>query len=86
MPDYLPVALHNFQPQDFPHSWKKSMYGTTIQWADNPDDSPILPTKSITLVQEFIVTLLYYAISVDLNMCRPWIHRLPAFYCHSAHL
>ena len=74
MPNYLPAALHKFQhptpkcPQDFPHAWKKPVYVAAVQWTDNPDKSPILPPQSITLVQQIIRTLLYYAISVDPNM------------------
>ena len=71
MPDYIPAALHKFQnpipsqPQDSPHYWKKPVYGSTIQWVDNPDDSSILTTKSITLVQKIVGTLLYYAVDAD---------------------
>ena len=65
MPNYLPAALHKFQhttptcPQDSPHAWKNPLYGATVQWADNPDESPILPPQSITLVQYIIGTLVY---------------------------
>ena len=74
MPNYFPAALHKFQhptpscPQDPPHAWKKPAYGATVQWADNPDESPVLPPHSITLEQRIIGTLLHYAISVDLTM------------------
>ena len=74
MPNYLPAALHNLQhttptlPQDPPHAWKTPEYGATVQWADNSDKSPVLPPQFITLVQQIIRNLLYYAISVGPTM------------------
>ena len=65
MPNYLPATLHKFQhttpacPQDSPHAWKKPVYGTTVQWANNPDEYPVLSLKSIILIQQIIETLLY---------------------------
>ena len=72
--EYLPADLHKFQhplptcPQDSLYAWKTPAYGATFQWADNPDDSPILTAKSITLLQQIIGTLLYYAIAVEPTM------------------
>jgi hypothetical protein len=74
MPHYIREALHKFQhltpssPQDAPHDWRQPTYGTSIQYADNPDDSPILPATSVTLVKNIVGTLLYYAIAVDPTM------------------
>ena len=72
--EYLPADLHKFQhplptcPQDSLYAWKTPAYGATFQWADNTDDSPILTAKSITLLQQIIGTLLYYAIAVEPTM------------------
>ena len=74
MPGYLNAALHKFQHlpperrEDAPHSWTKPIYGASVQYADNPDDSPLLPSDSITLVQKIVGTLLYYAMAVDPTM------------------
>ena len=74
MPDYLPAALHKFQhttltcPQDYPHAWKTPAYGATVQWADNPNESPVLPPQSITLIRQIIGTLIYYDTAVDPTM------------------
>ena len=49
MLDYITVALHKFQNttpachQDSPHAWNKPVYGVTVQWANNPNESPGLP-------------------------------------------
>ena len=64
MPTYIKEALHKFQhpypsrPQDTPHAWNQPVYGSAVQYADQPDDPPLLPPKSINLVQQIIGTLL----------------------------
>ena len=74
MPIYIKEDLHKFQhpapslPQDAPHAWNQRVYGAAVQYADQPKDSPILPPKSINLVQQIIGTLLYYSIAVDPTM------------------
>ena len=74
MPTYIQEALHKFQhiapscPQDYPHAWNQPVYGASVQYSDQPDDSPLLPPKSINLVQQIIGTLLYYFIYVDPTM------------------
>ena len=74
MPDYLKEALHKFQhpkpprPQNAPHVCKFPTYGAKIQYAEDNVHSPLLPPKSIHLVQQIVGTLLYYAISVDPNI------------------
>ena len=74
MPTYIRDALHKFQhpapshPQDDPHAWNQPVYGAAVQYSDQPDDSPLLPPKSINLVQHIIGTLLYYAIDVEPTM------------------
>ena len=71
IPTYIKEALHKFQhpapsfPQEAPHAWNQPVYGAAVQYADQPNDSPLLPPNSINLVQHIIGTLLYYAISVD---------------------
>ena len=74
MPTYIKEALHKFQhpapsrPQDAPHAWNQPVYGAAVQYADQPNNSPLLPPKSINLVHQIIGTLLYYAIAVDPTM------------------
>ena len=74
MPTYTKDALHKFQhpapsrPQDAPHAWNQPVYGAAVQYADQPENSPLFPPKSINLVQHIIGTLLYYAIAVDPTM------------------
>ena len=74
MPTYIKEALHKFQhpapshPQDAPHAWNQPVYGAAVQYADQPDDCPLLPPKSINLVQQIIGTLLHYSIAVDPTM------------------
>ena len=74
MHTYIQEAFHKFQhpapsrPQDAPHAWNQPIYGAVVQYSDQPNDSPLLPSKSINLVQQIIGTLLYYAISIDPTM------------------
>ena len=74
MPNYLQTALHKFQhlapkrPQHAPHSWGKPTYGAHVQYAPDDDYSPLLPAKTINLVQQIVGTLLYYSIAVNPNM------------------
>ena len=74
MPKYLQTALHKFQypapkcPQYAPHSWAKPTYGVHVQYAPDDDSSPLLPSKTINLVQQIVGTLLYYSITVDTTM------------------
>ena len=74
MPTYIKDALHKFQhpapsrPQDAPHAWNQPVYGAAVQYADQPDNYPLLLPKSSNLFQQIIGTLLYYAIAVDPTM------------------
>ena len=74
MPKYLQTALLKFRhpapkrPQHAPHSWAKPTYGAQVQYAQDDDSSPLLPAKTINLVQTIVGTLLYYSIAVDPNM------------------
>ena len=71
MPTYIQESLHKFhhpepsRPQDAPHAWIQPVYGASVQYADQPNDSPLLPHNYINLVQQIIGTLLYYDIDVD---------------------
>lgn len=74
MPDYIEKALARFQhtaptkAQHSPHAWQKPNYGATQQMTNEPDDSPPLDAKDVTLLQQIIGTLLYYARAVDSSM------------------
>ena len=74
MPKYLQTALLKFQhptpkrPQHAPHSWAKPTYGAHVQYAQDDGSSPLLPAKTINLVQQIVGTLLYYSIAVDPTM------------------
>ena len=74
MPTYIQEALNKFQhpapsrPHNAPHAWNQPVYGAAVQYSDQPDNSPLLPPKSINLVQQIIGTLLYYAIAINPTM------------------
>ena len=74
MTTYIKEALHKFQhprpsrTQETPHAWNQPVYGSAIQYSDQPDDSPLLSPNSTNLVQQIIGTLLYYAIDVNPTM------------------
>ena len=74
MPQYLQTALFKFQhpapkrPQHAPHFWAKPTYGEQVQYTQDDDSSPLLPGKTINLVQQIVGTLLYYSIAVDPTM------------------
>jgi hypothetical protein len=74
MPGYIQAALHRFQhptpahKQDAPHEWTKPIYGAATQYAINESEDPRLPTTQITIIQQIVGTLLYYAIAVDPTM------------------
>ena len=74
MPKYLQTALLKFQnpapkrPQHAPHSWAKPTYGAQVQYAQDNNSSPLLPAKTINIVQQIVGTLLYYSIAVDPTM------------------
>ena len=56
IPTYIREALHKFQhpapsrPQDNPHAWNQPVYDAAVQYADQPNNPPLLPPKSINLV------------------------------------
>jgi hypothetical protein len=62
MPHYIPAMLHRFQHatpakhQGAPHAWTTPTYGAKVQYANQPDDSPILPGSEITKIQQQVGT------------------------------
>ena len=74
MPEYIPALLHKFRHrppkrrQDAPHDWPVHSYSQKVQYANAPDNSPVLSPSEITRVQQIVGTLLYYSISVDPTM------------------
>ena len=74
MPGYIEATLHRFQhplpakPQHSPHAWTAPTYGAATQWAIDADDSPPLQATDLTILQQILGTLLYYARAVDNTM------------------
>ena len=74
MPKYLQTALSKFQhpapkrPQHAPHSWAKPTYGAHVKYTQDDDYSPLLPAKTIDLVQQIVGTILYDSMAVDPTM------------------
>ena len=60
MPNYLQIALHKFQhpapkrPQHDSHYWSKPNYDSHLQYAQDDDSFPLLPAKTINLVQKIV--------------------------------
>ena len=54
--------------QHAPHSWAKPTYVAHVQYAPDDNSYPLLPSKTINLVQKIVGTLLYYSIAVDPTM------------------
>ena len=74
MPGYIERALRRFQhpapvrPQHSPHAWTPPQFGAATQLTDAPDTSPPLLPSGITLLQQIIGVLLYYARILDSTM------------------
>ena len=74
MPGYIKELLLKFKHpppsrrKNSPHPWNVPVYGQKVQYANDDDDSPLLSKKGITLVQQIVGSLLYYAIAVDPTM------------------
>jgi hypothetical protein len=74
MPNYVEKALHKFQhnpthkQEHSPHKWNPPTYGQKIQYAEEPDDQPLLSAKEKTRIQQIVGTFLYYARVVDCTM------------------
>ena len=71
MPKYLQTAPLKLQhpapklPQHAQYSWAKPTYGAHVHYAQDDDSSPLLPAKTINLVQQIVGTLLYYSIAAE---------------------
>jgi len=71
MPGYIEQALKHFQhphpkhPKHAPHVWQKPTYGTSMQFAPDPDHTLALDAADCKHIQEDIGVLLYYAWAVD---------------------
>ena len=76
MPIYVTKALHKFKkslqkplndnkPEYFPHKHVEINYGQKVQYVEPADDTPILDSVDINLIQKIVGTFLYYGIAVD---------------------
>ena len=71
MAKYLQTDLLKFKhtapkrTKHAPHFWEKITYGAQVKYAQDDDSSPLLPAKTIKIVQHIVGTLLYYSIAVD---------------------
>ena len=74
MPGYLAAVLTRFRhaiaakPEHAPHKSKAIQYGVKVQLTDPLDDSPMLPPEELTVIQQVIGCILYYARAVDPTM------------------
>jgi hypothetical protein len=74
MPGYIERVLQRFvhshpaRRQDSPHAWQKPAFGAKVQFAPEPDNSPVLDAKDHKKVQEVIGCLLFYARAIDNTM------------------
>jgi hypothetical protein len=72
MPSYIKTALNKFQhptptrPENAPHTCSPPVYGSEEQ-----KDSPLLPQKDVTRIQQLAGTLLYYVRAVDPTLILP---------------
>ena len=53
------------RPVHAPHQWTKPVYCRHIQQCKADNNSPVLPSKEITLIQSIVGALLYYTFAVD---------------------
>ena len=76
MPKYAAKALHKFKhslkefhpnnkPEYSSHNHVDPNYGQKLQYAELADDTPILDSVDINLIQKIVGTFLYYGIAVD---------------------
>jgi hypothetical protein len=77
IPGYIKAALHKFQhptpihPENTPHTWNPPVYGSKTQYIEAQQDSPLLPQKDITQIQQLSGTLFYYARAADPTLILP---------------
>ena len=83
MPGYVSKALHKFyhaprsKPQHLPFKFVRPNYGSTIQYAPEPYNSPFLSPSGKTRVQQIVGTFLFYARAID-NTMLPALNSLSA--------
>jgi hypothetical protein len=71
MPGYIKDALHKLQhpkparPEHAPCIGNPIVYGAKTQFVEAQGDSPLLPPKDVTRVQQLGGTLLFYGRAVD---------------------
>jgi Reverse transcriptase (RNA-dependent DNA polymerase) len=71
MPGYVERALERFAHEYLgpheasPAAFVEPNYGAKIQYAQDKDESPLVPKESVKLIQEIVGVLLYYARAVD---------------------
>ncbi|GFH47516.1 hypothetical protein CTEN210_03991 [Chaetoceros tenuissimus] len=71
MKGYINHVRHKFQhpdpkrPQHCPHPYREIRYGAKIQYADAPDESPLLSKAATREIQAIVGSLLYYARALD---------------------
>ena len=71
---YVRKALRRFQhetpnrQQHAPHKWSPPNYGSKVQCATEPDESPPLDKDEIKRLKEIIGVFLFYARAVDNTM------------------
>jgi hypothetical protein len=71
MTGYIKAALHKSQhppptrPENAPHTWIPPVCDAKTQYIEEHQDSPLLPQKDVTHIQQLDGTLLYYAGPVD---------------------
>jgi hypothetical protein len=68
MPGYIKASLHKFQhptptptptrPENAPHTWSPPIYYANIQYIEAHQDSPLVPQKYVTRIQQLAGTLL----------------------------
>ena len=73
MPGYCTEASHRFQhtaskKNDQPHKHAPPRYGSTTQFAQEPDTSPKLDKEDKLFIQQVTGTFLYYARAIDSSM------------------
>jgi hypothetical protein len=77
MPGYIKAALQKYQhpaptrPEHAPHKWNPPVYGAKAQYVEDYNNSPALPAKDVTKLQQLTGALLYYARAVDPTLIMP---------------
>ena len=61
----IPTPNANKMP---PQAWKQHAYGPKVQYADNLNNCPTFPPKTVRLVQQIVGNLLYYVIAIYVTL------------------